>query len=370
MIVLGALLAFGGLASAQTPRLEKVAEGFTRPLYLTHAPDDSQRLFVMEQGGRIITLEAGQRAVFLDIRERVSRAANSPSYTEQGLLGLAFHPDYAENRVFFLNYTDRGGGTVIARYRASADGRQADPASEEILFTLPQPFANHNGGHIAFGPDGYLYVSLGDGGAANDPLGAGQNLTLLLGKILRLEVGAQGPYSVPADNPFVDDPAAADEIWAYGLRNVWRFSFDRLTGDLYMGDVGQNRYEEINFHPASSRGGENYGWNAYEASTVFNRGVVAPNAVAPILEYDHAPANGCSVTGGYVYRGQAIASLIGRYIYGDFCSGRVWMGWREGAAWRSQVLLDSGLQISSFGEDAAGELYVVDYRGAVYRLVP
>lgn len=370
LVALGALLALAGLSSAQSPRLEKIAEGFTRPIYVTHAPDESQRLFVLEQGGRISLLEAGQRSLFLDISQRVSRAANSPSYTEQGLLGLAFHPDYAENRAFFLNYTDRSGTTVIARYRASADGRQADPASEEVLFTLAQPFANHNGGHMAFGPDGHLYVSLGDGGAANDPLGAGQNLTLLLGKILRLEVGAEGPYTIPADNPFVYNPSAADEIWAYGLRNVWRFSFDRLTGDLYMGDVGQNRYEEINFQPASSQGGENYGWNAYEASMVFNRGVVAPNAVAPIFEYDHTAANGCSVTGGYVYRGQAIPSLVGRYVYGDFCSGRIWLGWREGAIWRNQVFMDSGLQISSFGEDAAGELYVVDYRGAIYRFVP
>jgi len=371
-IVFALLLAWSGMTSAQTPRLEQVDKGFVRPLFLTHAPaqpNEAERLFILEQGGRISLLQAGQRSLFLDISERVSSSANSPNYSEQGLLGLAFHPNYAENRVFFLNYTDRSGGTVIARYRASADGLQADPASEEVLFTLVQPFANHNGGHMAFGPDGYLYVSLGDGGAANDPLGAGQNLSLLLGKILRLEVDAEGPYRIPADNPFVADETAADEIWAYGVRNVWRFSFDRLSGDLYLGDVGQNRYEEINFQAASSTGGENYGWNAYEASAVFS-GAGAANAIAPILEYEHSADNGCSVTGGYVYRGQAIPELAGRYIYGDFCSGRIWMGWREGAAWRSDILMDSGLQISSFGEDAAGELYVVDYGGAVYRLVP
>lgn len=343
-----------------------------RPLFLTHAGDGTGRLFLLEQGGRIsvINPETNARQLFLDLSEKVTWDANTGGYTERGLLGLAFAPDYAESGLFYVNYTDRNGASVLARYRVSADNPDAaDINSAEILFTVPQPFPNHNGGHLAFGPDGYLYVSLGDGGSANDPLGAGQNIELLLGKILRLDVSQPGAYSIPADNPFVG-AAGLDEIWAYGLRNVWRFSFDRATGDLYMGDVGQNQYEEINFEPAGSGGGFNYGWNAFEASRVFNRNVSAPNAVLPIAEYDHSL--GCSVTGGYVYRGAALAeALDGVYLYGDYCSGRVWAAYRSPqGAWNSGVFLETGLQISSFGEDEAGELYVVDYGGRLFRILP
>lgn len=343
-----------------------------RPLFLTHAGDGTGRLFLLEQGGRIsvINPETNARQLFLDLSEKVTWDANSGGYTERGLLGLAFAPDYAESGLFYVNYTDRNGASVLARYRVSADNPDAaDINSAEILFTVPQPFPNHNGGHLAFGPDGYLYVSLGDGGSANDPLGAGQNIELLLGKILRLDVSQPGAYSIPADNPFVG-AAGLDKIWAYGLRNVWRFSFDRATGDLYLGDVGQNQYEEINFEPAGSGGGFNYGWNAFEASRVFNRNVSAPNAVLPIAEYDHSL--GCSVTGGYVYRGAALAAALdGVYLYGDYCSGRVWAAYRDAqGAWNSGVFLETGLQISSFGEDEAGELYVVDYGGRLFRILP
>lgn len=343
-----------------------------RPLFLTHAGDGTGRLFLLEQGGRIsvINPQTNARQLFLDLTEQVTWDANSGGYTERGLLGLAFAPDYAESGLFYVNYTDRNGASVLARYRVSADNPDAaDINSAEILFTVPQPFPNHNGGHLAFGPDGYLYVSLGDGGSANDPLGAGQNIELLLGKILRLDVSQPGAYSIPADNPFVDR-AGLDEIWSYGLRNVWRFSFDRATGDLYLGDVGQNQYEEINFEPAGSAGGFNYGWNAFEASHVFNRNVSAPDAVLPIAEYDHSL--GCSVTGGYVYRGAALAdALDGVYLYGDYCSGRVWAAYRSPqGAWNSDVFLQTGLQISSFGEDEAGELYIVDYGGRLFRILP
>lgn len=343
-----------------------------RPLFLTHAGDGTGRLFLLEQGGRIsvINPETNARQLFLDLSEKVTWDANTGGYTERGLLGLAFAPDYAASGLFYVNYTDRNGASVLARYRVSADNPDAaDINSAEILFTVPQPFPNHNGGHLAFGPDGYLYVSLGDGGSANDPLGAGQNIELLLGKILRLDVSQPGAYSIPADNPFVG-AAGLDEIWAYGLRNVWRFSFDRATGDLYLGDVGQNQYEEINFEPAGSGGGFNYGWNAFEASRVFNRNVSAPNAVLPIAEYDHSL--GCSVTGGYVYRGAALAAALdGVYLYGDYCSGRVWAAYRDAqGAWNSGVFLETGLQISSFGEDEAGELYVVDYGGRLFRILP
>lgn len=343
-----------------------------RPLFLTHAGDGTGRLFLLEQGGRISVIDpqTSARQLFLDLTEKVTWDANSGGYTERGLLGLAFAPDYAESGLFYVNYTDRNGASVLARYRVSADNPDAaDINSAEILFTVPQPFPNHNGGHLAFGPDGYLYVSLGDGGSANDPLGAGQNIELLLGKILRLDVSQPGAYSIPADNPFVGR-AGLDEIWAYGLRNVWRFSFDRATGDLYLGDVGQNQYEEINFEPAGSAGGFNYGWNAFEASRVFNRNVSAPDAVLPIAEYDHSL--GCSVTGGYVYRGATLAdTLDGVYLYGDYCSGRVWAAYRSPqGAWNSDVFLQTGLQISSFGEDEAGELYIVDYGGRLFRILP
>lgn len=343
-----------------------------RPLFLTHAGDGTGRLFLLEQGGRIsvINPQTNARQLFLDLSEKVTWDANTGGYTERGLLGLAFAPDYAESGLFYVNYTDRNGASVLARYRVSADNPDAaDSNSAEILFTVPQPFPNHNGGHLAFGPDGYLYVSLGDGGSANDPLGAGQNIELLLGKILRLDVSQPGVYSIPADNPFVG-AAGLDEIWAYGLRNVWRFSFDRATGDLYLGDVGQNQYEEINFEPAGSGGGFNYGWNAFEASQVFNRNVSAPNAVLPIAEYDHSL--GCSVTGGYVYRGAALAdALDGVYLYGDYCSGRIWSAYRDAqGAWNSGVFLETGLQISSFGEDESGELYVMDYGGRLFRILP
>lgn len=366
-------LTLGGLSAQSAPegsayRWERVGADFVRPLFVTHAGDATGRLFVVQQGGKIEVLQGETRQTFLDLTERVSRSANSQNYTEQGLLGLAFHPDYAENGVFFVNYTDRNGTSVVARYRVDpANPQQALYDSEEILLTVQQPFPNHNGGHMAFGPDGYLYVSLGDGGAAGDPLGAGQNLSLLLGKILRLEVDSEGAYSIPADNPFVNQAGALPEIWSYGVRNVWRFSFDRQTGDMYLGDVGQNQWEEINFQ-AVGQGGANYGWKAYEASTRYDAGVQAPDATLPIFEYVHGNQNGCSVTGGYVYRGEQLPALNGVYFYGDFCSGRIWAGWQSAGTWTSQVFQDSGLSISSFGEDEAGELYVVDYNGAIYRL--
>jgi len=224
-------------------RLEPFASGFDRPLYVTSAGDGSGRLFVVEQSGRIhvYSAEGVNLGVFLDTTDLVSPNVFSGGYTERGLLGLAFHPDYADNGLFFINYTDRGGATAVARYSVSADPDRADPASADVIFSLAQPFPNHNGGHMDFGPDGYLYISLGDGGAAGDPLDAGQNTGLLLGSILRLDVNSDSGYTIPADNPFVNSDQGEPEIWAYGLRNVWRFSFDRATGDMYLGDVGQNQ---------------------------------------------------------------------------------------------------------------------------------
>jgi glucose/arabinose dehydrogenase len=348
-----------------------ITDGLRRPIYLTNAADGSGRVFIVEQGGVIYVTDSDMSdlGIYLDVSALVSAEANSSGYTERGLLGLAFHPAYASNGTFFINYTDRRGTTVIARYTTSADNpNEADPNSAEIIFTQPQPFPNHNGGHMAFGPDGYLYVSLGDGGSANDPLGAGQSLDVLLGKILRLDVNPETGYAVPADNPFANG-GGLPEIWAYGLRNVWRFSFDRATGDLYLGDVGQNKWEEINFQPADSRGGENYGWSAFEGSHVFNQNASATNPVLPIAEFEHSNANGCSITGGFVYRGSNLPTMQGVYLYSDYCSGRIWIAYRDASdTWQSQVFLEAGVAVSSFGEDEAGELYVVGYGGEIYRL--
>ncbi len=351
--------------------LKAVATGWRRPLYVTHAGDDSGRLFLLEQSGKIWIVNNGRKSAqpFLDVSGLISPAALTNNYTEQGLLGLAFHPDYANNGVFFINYTDRGGGTVVARYRVSADSPDgADAASAEVIFQLPQPYANHNGGHIAFGPDGYLYIALGDGGSANDPLGAGQNRQLLLGSILRIDVDSGAPYAIPPDNPFINDADAHDEIWSYGWRNPWRFSFDRVTGDMYIGDVGQNAWEEVSYEPAHHLGGGNYGWNVFEGHHLFSGGGVEPHE-APIFVYGHS--HGCSVTGGYVYRGEAIADLQAVYLLGDYCSGRIWVTWRNPEfLWQAAEFMQTGLQISSFGEDEAGELYVIDYRGGLYRFEP
>lgn len=349
-------------------QLELVAGGLNAPVYVTHAGDGSGRLFVVEKHGtiRIVTAGAVEPTPFLDIRPIVGSRAS-----EQGLLAVAFHPNYVTNGLFFVNYTDTNGDTVVARYRVSDNPNLADPSSASIVLTLDQPAANHNGGMVAFGPDGYLYIGTGDGGRAGDPWGNAQNPQALLGKMLRLDVDAGEPYAIPADNPFVGDPAVRDEIWALGLRNPWRYSFDRATGDLYIADVGQNAWEEINFQPASSQGGENYGWNLMEGLHCFSPpsncdpGGLTP----PIAEYGHEL--GCSVTGGYVYRGAGFPALAGAYYFGDFCSGRIWALHRDTAGrWTMTELLQSGLSISSFGEDEVGEVYVTDLgRGRLFRLV-
>lgn len=375
--LLALLAAAGGpLAAQDAPdpaqyRLELVAAGFVRPLFLTSAGDESGRLFVLEQSGRVWIVRDGETAPtpFLDISALVSTSAN-----ERGLLGLAFAPDYAASGVFYVHYSGRrpDGDTVLARYRVSAANPDAaDPASAAIIFTLPQPYSNHNGGQLAFGPDGYLYVGLGDGGSAGDPHNNAQTPRSLLGKILRLDVSASAAYSVPPDNPaFTVNPALAPEVWAWGLRNPWRFSFDRLTGDLYIADVGQNQWEEINFQPAESAGGENYGWRVFEGTRRFTNEAAPAGHVAPIFEYSHA--EGCSVTGGYVYRGAALPALDGVYFFGDYCYGRIWATYRDAAGqFQTAVFMaDTDLIISSFGQDDAGELYLLDHgQGRVFQLV-
>jgi len=361
-------------AAAQTPfTLEEVASGFDRPILVTNAGDGSGRLFVVEQSGKIWIVQDGATGAtpFLDVSDLITPSALTGSYTEQGLLGLAFAPGYAQSGVFFVDYTDRQGTSVVARYHVSAgDPNAADPASAEALLTVPQPYPNHNGGQLAFGPDGYLYVALGDGGSGGDPQGNGQNPRTLLGSILRLDVSAATGYAIPADNPFAQSDADRPEIWAYGLRNPWRFSFDRATGDLYIADVGQNEWEEVNFQPADSPGGENYGWNAYEGTHIYSGQQPSSEVVMPIAEYSHS-TGGCSITGGYAYRGATLPALQGTYFYGDWCSGTLWAATPDGSgAWNASPALETGRQISSFGEDEAGELYLVDYGGAVLRFAP
>ncbi len=344
---------------------ETVAAGLESPIGIANAGDGSGRLFIIEKPGRIRVLADGVLldTAFLDITDRV----DSDSY-ERGLLGLAFHPEYASNGWFFVNYTDRSGNTVVARYEVTSDPGIADPGSERPLLNVNQPAANHNGGHITFGPGGYLYIGLGDGGAAGDIFGNGQNTNTFLATIMRIDVD-ELPYSIPADNPYMGTDAVLDEIWAYGVRNPWRFSFDRLTGDLYMGDVGQNIYEEINIQPASSPGGENYGWpimegfNCYDADTCDQSGLTMP-----VAEYNHS--QGCSVTGGYVYRGAGYPALYGVYLFGDFCTGVMWGLAPDGmGGWNLRELTTVGMQISTFGEGEDGTLYIADMAGGTVSVI-
>ncbi len=347
-------------AAADEIRLVEVADGLDQPVYLTHAGDGSGRMFVVEQAGRVRVLrEAGVATTpFLDISGIVRSGG------ERGLLSVAFHPAYSRNGFFYLNYTDRDGDTVVARYSVSRDAERGDPASAAQLISIGQPYGNHNGGQVAFGPDGYLYIGMGDGGWAGDPRDRAQNPRSLLGKMLRLDVDSSEPYAIPPDNPFAASNGAAPEIWALGLRNPWRFSFDRLTGDLYIGDVGQNKWEEIDSQPAGHRGGLNYGWRIMEGAHCFNpaSGCGRQGLTEPVHEYSQA--QGCSVTGGYVYRGRTLAELAGTYVFADYCAGTIWGLSREaGGGWSRTTLLESGFAISSFGEDEEGALYVLDYSG-------
>jgi glucose/arabinose dehydrogenase len=346
--------------------LQQVDVGYIDPVVVTGAGDGSGRLFVVEQQGRILIVGGG---VFLDISSLVDSSGN-----EQGLLGLVFHPDYTNNGYFYVNYTHDpvGSGpdvTRVSRFEVSAgDPDIADPSSETILIEIEQPASNHNGGDLHFGPDGYLYIATGDGGGGQDEFQNAQDLGSLLGKLLRIDVDGAGPYEIPPDNPFVGQGNALDEIWAYGLRNPWRFSFDRLTGDLFIGDVGQTQVEEIDLQRASSAGGENYGWSCMEGDVTVNFNPCDGTPLtAPILVYNHDL--GCSVTGGYLYRGD-IGGLNGRYVFGDFCTGVIWFASASAGTWSTEVFLDTTIKISSFGEDDHGELFVLDHNGGVvYRFV-
>ena len=344
-------------------RLEIVARGLSDPLYLT-APAGDARLFIVEQAGRIRIVKDGRLlpTPLLDLRDSVGAGG------ERGLLGLAFHPAYARNGRFYVDYTDKHGDTRIKRFAVSGDPDRADPASGTQLLFIAQPYANHNGGLVMFGPDGMLYVGMGDGGSGGDPHGNGQKRSTLLGKLLRLDVDGGDPYAIPADNPFLGAAGARPEIWATGLRNPWRFAFDRVTGLVYVADVGQNLWEELDIVPAA-RAGLNYGWNVMEGAHCYaGTGCDTTGLVVPALEYDHS--YGCSIIGGFVYRGRASPALAGQYFFSDYCQG-----WLRSITYQNGRITARTLwnvprlgQVLSFGEDGAGELYVLSDNGNVYRI--
>lgn len=388
--IVGALwaIAVSAPSLAQPVDAVRVASGLSAPLYLTHAPGDERRVFVVEQRGRIkiVDLASGSATLFLNISDRVSQTGN-----ERGLLGLAFHPDYENNGLFYVDYTRTQAGrhpTVIAQFSA-IDDNAADPNSEVMIATWAQDFDNHNGGWIGFGPDGYLYIGAGDGGSGNDPNQRAQDLGQMLGKIHRINVDGddfpadpQRNYAIPADNPFVGVGGAREEIWAYGIRNPWRNSFDAATGDFYIGDVGQDFREEVDFQPAASPGGENYGWRCYEGNrTNITTGDCDPlpsPVVSPIHEYTHGGSPfRCSITGGYVYRGCSMPALDGTYFFADYCSNQVWSFRYDGSTMTdftdrtSQLTPPVGSigSITSFGVDSRGELYIVDQGGEIFRII-
>lgn len=363
-----------GPAGAE-PTVRLVASGLSAPLYVTAPPADSARIFIVLQSGQIRVLRNDTLlpTPFLDIGTSIAYGG------ERGLLSMAFHRNYALNGEFFVDYTDPLGNIQVVRYAVSGDPNIADPASAHpILSVAHQTYANHNGGLVLFGPDGFLYIGVGDGGGGGDPLHSGQDSTVLLGKILRIDVDGGSPYAVPARNPFVGRPPARPEIWAYGLRNPWRFSFDATTHDLYIADVGESTVEEVDVQPSTSAGGVNYGWNIMEGDQCYNppSGCNVTGLTLPVLTYLHGPSEsiGCAIIGGSVYRGSRIPAFVGRYFYGDLCQG-----WIKSVRLQNGApadLLDHTAQfgphpnLTSFGVDARGELYLTTGDGNVYRIVP
>jgi glucose/arabinose dehydrogenase len=368
-VAAASLLAAGPVAATVGLTTTLLAGSLDRLLDIQNAGDGSGRLFLVVQDGVILIYDGAQvlPTPFLDVTTLTTFVG------ERGLLGLAFHPDYATNGFLFVHYTDPAGDTVVARYQVSTDPNVVSPASATTILTLDQPFDNHNGGQLRFGPDGLLYISLGDGGSSGDPQNQGQSLGTLFGSILRLNVDGALPYEIPPDNPFVGTPGARGEIWAWGLRNPWRFSFDRLTGDLLVADVGQGAWEEVNLQAAGAAGGQNYGWRRMEGRHCFNpsSGCNDGTLTLPILEYPHTL--GCSVTGGFRYRGSMLAGYVGAYIFTDFCTARIWAAVPgPDGRWTATQAADLPFSVSAFGEDDNGELYVARYGpfpGALHRLV-
>lgn len=342
--------------------------GFSQPTHIANAADGSARLFVVEQGGTIRIVKNGvlQSTAFLDIHTQISCCG------ERGLLSVAFPPGYAGKGYFYVYYTNTAGDLVIARYFVTANPDVADPNSAVIVLTVPHPInANHNGGQLAFGPDGYLYIGTGDGGSAGDPPNNAQNTNVLLGKILRIDVeSGTAPYAIPNTNPYAQTSGYRPEIWAFGVRNPWRFSFDRQTHDLYIADVGQNMYEEIDFQPAGNQGGQNYGWRIMEGMHCYNAATCNMSGLTlPVFEYSHAPGD-CSVTGGFVYRAPQFPRMRGIYFYGDYCTGKIWGLQRNGGTWENMLLYDAPFNITTFGEDEAGNMYLANAtNGAIGMLI-
>ena len=390
------ILLFGAYLNAETNQLAviRVAKVPAKAIYVTQPKQEKNRLFVVNQKGLIYIIknEKTIKTPFLDISDRVHGSLTPGS--EEGLLGLAFHPDYADNGYFYVNYVNKNDSTIVSRFSTSDEINIADKDSEKRILEIPQPYGNHNGGHMAFGPkDGFLYIGLGDGGKWGDPFNNAQDTNTLLGSILRIDINNGEPYSIPKDNPFIGQDYRKEEIFCYGLRNPWRFSFDRETNDLIIGDVGQDLWEEINWTSWEESRGGNFGWRTMEANHCYNpedfcdtTGLIMPVHEYPnnaaymkiLIGMDDKEATGCSVTGGYVYRGKNIQHLLGTYIFGDYCTGRIWsFKLRDGKPTaftnvRKEVKRNSKdvpMFISSFGEDNSGELYVVDYLGAVYKFI-
>jgi glucose/arabinose dehydrogenase len=344
----------------------RIARGLSRPVFITHSGDNNGRLFVVEQTGKIRVIRKGTLLAtpFLDLRSKITYGG------ERGLLGLAFHPDYSWNRKFYVYYVDRNNDTVVEQYlRSTSNASVAEPNGKFVLRIQQPSFTNHKGGMLAFGPDRYLYIATGDGGGTGDPGNRAQNKNSLLGKILRINIDTNGSYTIPPTNPYVGRNGS-DLVWSFGLRNPWRFSFDRQNGNLWIGDVGQEKYEEINRSRGDTPGrGSNYGWRVMEAGHCYNppTGCNTSGKVLPITTYGHS--QGCSVTGGYVYRGSAYPDLRGAYVFGDFCSGRIWGIDNAGPAAQAPVLLfDTATNLSSFGEDQAGNIYIVDINGEIWMM--
>ena len=349
-------------ATVSTITVRKIVDVPEALTYATHA-GDATVMYLVAKAGRVLVLENGalRSQPFLDISSRVGSQGN-----EQGLLSIAFNLGAPDETYVYVNYTDSNGDTVVSRFLYDAQTNTADPSSEQTLLTVDQPYANHNGGQLQFGPDGMLYIGMGDGGSGGDPQNYAQNPNSRLGKMLRINLYPSARLSETSNSELRSTAVFTPEIWALGLRNPWRFSFDRQTGDLYIGDVGQNKYEEVDFLPANSASGTNFGWNLYEGFEAYLGGSAA-GLTPPIHAYSHSL--GCSVTGGYVYRGPQIPGLNGAYLYGDYCSGTIWSLRRDAnGVWQNTMLLQSGLNISSFGEDANGELYVISLGGSLYRI--